>query len=66
MIIVTILIMILGGDSTRIGCIDVSPEGTVIFRGQGATDVPLLRIIEQRSSRDERERVGNLIHEYLK
>ncbi len=54
MIIVTILIMILGGDSTRIGCIDVSPEGPVIFRGQGARDVPLLQIIEQRSSHDER------------
>ncbi len=30
-------------------------RGAVIFRGQGATGVPLLRIIEQKTSRDERE-----------
>ena len=41
---------------------DVSMYGrsrAVIFRGQGATDVPLLRIIEQKTSRDERERAGD-------
>ena len=37
-------------------------RGPVIFRGQGATDVPLLQIIEQKTSRNERERVGDLMH----
>jgi hypothetical protein len=37
-------------------------RGPVIFRGQGATSVPLLQIIELKTSRDERERVDDLIH----
>ncbi len=35
------------------------PGGTVIFRGLGAMYACLLRIIEQTTSRDERERAGD-------
>ena len=52
--------IILGGDTMHIGCINIWPEGAVIFRGQGATGVRLLRIIEQRLSRDEMERVDDM------
>ncbi len=47
----------------RIGFIDTWPvRGPVIIRGQGAMGIPLLQIIEQKTSRDKRERVGDLIH----
>ncbi len=37
------------------------PGGIVILRGLGAMYARLLRIIEQTTSRDERERAGDLI-----